>query len=93
VGAVLVLAAYALAFVVISAARGDLDLSDELSKILLGVAPALGALGAVLGFIGTRRSSLRGLGWVVFVVGLVLVLATLAAIVWLMLVLRSFDSG
>jgi hypothetical protein len=55
--------------------------------------PALGGLGAVFGFVGARRSSLRGLGWVVFVVGLLLVLATIAAIVWLMLVLRSFESG
>ncbi len=93
VGALLVLAAYGLAVVVVSAARGELDLSDDLGKIFLGLTPALGGLGAVFGLVGTRHSSLRGLGWVVFVVGLLLVLATIAAIVWLMLVLRSFDSG
>jgi hypothetical protein len=93
VGAILVLAAYGLAAAVVSAARGTVDLSDDLGKLLLGLTPALAALGAVFGFIGTRRSTLRGLGWVVFVVGLLLVLATIAGIVWLMLVLRSFDSG
>ncbi len=92
-GAVLVLAAYGLAAAVVSVARGTIELSDDLGKLLLGLSPALGGLGAVFGFVGARRSSLRGLGWVVFVVGLLLVLATIAAIVWLMLVLRSFESG
>jgi len=90
-GSLLVVGGYGLAIVVVSAARGSIDVSDELAKGLVATAPALAALGAAIGFIGTRRSSLRGLAWVVVAVGLVLVLATIAAIAWLLLVLRSFE--
>jgi len=90
-GSLLVVAGYGFAIVVVSAARGSIDVSDQVAKALVATTPALAALGAALGVVGTRRSSLRGLAWVVVALGLVLVLATLAAIAWLLLVLRSFE--
>ncbi|MGZ4125032.1 MAG: hypothetical protein ACXVQU_05700 [Actinomycetota bacterium] len=90
-GAVLVLGGYALALLVVSAARDALDLSDEVGKVLLAATPALAGLGAVLAFVGTRRGSFRLVGWLVVVLGAALVLVSIAAVAWLLLVLRSFD--
>src|SRR5829696_1084517 len=87
-GALLVVAAYGLAFVVASAAQGSIELSDDAGKALVAATPAVAALGSVLSLVATRRSSLRVLSWIVAVVGLLLVLATIAVVAWVLLALR-----
>jgi hypothetical protein len=89
--AVLVLAAYGLAAVVVSAARGSFELSDGMAKGVIAATPGLAALGSVVAFVGTRRPRLRALGWVVVVLGAILVLVSIAAVAWVLLAFRSFD--
>ena len=91
VGAVLVLAGYGLAALVVRAALGEMELSDEAGKVLVAAAPAAAALGTALAFVGTRRTTLRVLAWIVLAVGLVLVLASIAAVAWVLLALRDFS--
>jgi hypothetical protein len=90
-GAVLVVGAYALATLIVLAVRGSLDLSDDLAKGVIGCTPALAALGAVFGFVGTRRGTLRGLAWIVVVLGAILALVSVAAVASVLLALRSFE--
>jgi len=92
-GALLVVTAYGLAFLVVSAAQGSIELSDDAGKALVAATPAVAALGSVLSLVATRRSSLRVLSWIVAVVGLLLVLATIAVVAWVLLALRGFGSG
>ena len=91
VGGVLLLAAYGLATVIVLAVRGSLDLSDQLAKTVIGCTPALAALGAVCGFIGARRGTLRALAWIVVVLGAILVVVSIAAVAWILLAFRGFD--
>jgi hypothetical protein len=91
VAALVVLAAYALAGLIVVAVRGSIELSDDAAKLVIACVPVLAGLGSVLGFIGARRSSMRALGWVVVVLGGVLVVVSVAAVAWVLLAFRSFD--
>ncbi len=90
-GAALVLTGYALAAVVGAAAARSLSLPDGAEIALVAAVPSIAALGSTLALVGARRLTLRALGWVVFAVGLLLVLASIAAVTWVLLALRSFS--
>jgi hypothetical protein len=90
VASLLVLAAYGLAALIVAAVRDSLELPDEAAKLVIACVPALAGLGSVAGFVGSRRSSLRALAWVVVVLGAVLVVVSIAAVVWVLLAFRTF---
>jgi hypothetical protein len=91
IGLLAVLVGYGVAAVVAAAARGSIPLGDEVGLVLVGATPALGVLGTALGIVGTRRMRLRWLAWIDVVLGGVLVIASIALIVALILAVRSFS--
>lgn len=90
-GAVVVVAGYAAAVIVGASARGSLDLSDDAQVVLVGTAPSLGVVGALLAFVGTRRTTLRAFSWLVFALGVLLVVATLAVLSMIVISLSGLD--
>lgn len=87
VAAVLVAAGYAVAVLVAASARGSFELSDDAQVALVGTAPSLGVIGALLAFVGTRRTTLRLLSWLVFVLAAMLLAVTLVLLAMVLLAL------
>lgn len=91
VGAILVVAGYAAAVVVGTSARGSPELSDDAQVVLVGTAPSLGVVGALLAFVGTRRTTLRAFSWLVLGLGVLLVAGTLAVLAMIVIALNGLD--
>jgi hypothetical protein len=91
VAAVLVAAGYAVAVLVAASARGSFDLSDDAQVALVGTAPSLGVIGALLAFVGTRRTRLVALSWLVFVLGVLLVVASLGVLGMILMALNDLS--
>ncbi len=75
-----VAAGYFVAVAVAASARGSVALSDDAQIALVGAAPALGVLGSLLAFAGTRRPTLRAVSWLVLTLGVLLLIVTLAVV-------------
>jgi 4-amino-4-deoxy-L-arabinose transferase-like glycosyltransferase len=91
VAAVFVVAGYVIAVVLGAAAGGSVQLSDDAQVILVATAPSLGVIGACLAFLGTRRTTLVAMCWLVFALGVLLVVATLAILVTIVTALNGLD--
>lgn len=91
VAAVLVAAGYAVAVLVGASARGSVELSDDAQVALVGTAPSLGVLGALLAFVGTRRTTLVAASWLVFVLGVLLVVVTLGVLAMILMALNDLS--
>ena len=90
-GAVLVVAGYAVAAIAGACARGSVKLSDDAQIVLVGTAPSLGVVGALLAFVGTRRTTLRAMSWIVFGLGALLVVATLGVLATIVVALNGLE--
>jgi hypothetical protein len=88
-GIVCVLAGYGVAVLVAAIVKGDAEVGDDAGLVLVGLTPALGALGLILGLVGRGREGLHWLAWLAIVFGAVLVVASLAAIVAVTIAFRT----
>jgi hypothetical protein len=91
VAAVLVAAGYVVAVLVAASARGSFELSDDAQVALVGTAPSLGVLGALLAFVGTRRTRLVAVSWLVLVLGVLLVVASLGVLAMILMALNDMS--
>ena len=80
VAAVIVASGYGVAVVVAALARGSMELPDDTQIALVAMAPSLGVIGAILAFVGARRRTLTVFSWLVFALGVMLVVAALAVL-------------
>lgn len=84
VAAVLVLAAYVAAGLGAASVGGSVALSDDAQLGLVGAAPGLAVVGAILSWVGSRRPTLRVVSWLVFALA-ILLLAVAAGLLALLL--------
>jgi hypothetical protein len=90
-GIVCVLAGYGVAASVAAIVKGTIEFGDDAGLVLVGTTPALGALGMTLGFVGRRRDGLHWLAWLAILLGAVLLIASIGAVVWVLLAFRTFS--
>jgi hypothetical protein len=91
VGVLAVLAGCAAAALVAAAVKETVQIGDDAALGLVGAAPALAALGVVLGLVGRRRDGLHWLAWLAIVLGAMLVIGSIAAIMAVTIAFRTFS--